>query len=61
MSENLGMTLAEAAKELRISRGQAYQLAREGRFPVPIIRIGERRLIVSRRAIEELFKNKTED
>ena len=39
------LTLVEAAELLRIGRTSAYALAREGRFPVPVYRVGRRYLI----------------
>ena len=54
--ENLTMTVEEAAAALNISRGLAYQAARDGR--IPTIRIG-RRLLVSRRALERLLETPT--
>ena len=50
---NLTMTVEEAAAALKISRGLAYEAARDGR--IPTIRIG-RRLLVSRRALEKLLE-----
>ncbi len=46
-AEKLTLTIAEAGKALGISRGLAYQLAREGKLP-GAIRLGAKRLIVSR-------------
>lgn len=46
------LTVEEAAKLLRISRGSAYEAARCGE--IPTIRIG-RRLIVPRAALERLL------
>ncbi|MFC1893929.1 helix-turn-helix domain-containing protein [Chloroflexota bacterium] len=51
--ENLTLTVEEAAAALKISRGLAYEAARDGR--IPTIRIG-RRLLVSRRALEKLLE-----
>ena len=47
------MTVREAAAALKISRGLAYQAARDG--SIPTIRIG-RRLLVPRRALEKLLE-----
>jgi excisionase family DNA binding protein len=47
------MTVEEAAAVLGISRGLAYQAARDG--SIPTIRIG-RRLVVPRRALEKLLE-----
>jgi excisionase family DNA binding protein len=44
------LTVAEAAKLLRISRGLAYELVRQER--IPFIRLG-RRLLIPRRGLEE--------
>ena len=51
--ESLTMTVEEAAAVLGISRGLAYQAARDG--SIPTIRIG-RRLLVPRRALEKLLE-----
>jgi excisionase family DNA binding protein len=51
--QKLTMTVSEAAAALKISRGLAYEAARDGRLPC--IRIG-RRLLVSRRALEKLLE-----
>jgi excisionase family DNA binding protein len=47
------MTVGEAAAALGISRGLAYQAARDGN--IPTIRIG-RRLLVPRRALEKMLE-----
>ena len=44
------VTVREAAKLLGISRGTAYQLAKEGKLP-GALRLG-RRIVVSRKALE---------
>jgi excisionase family DNA binding protein len=49
--DRLVLTVAEAAAALRIGRNQAYAAVRRGQ--IPAVRIG-RRLLVPRRAIEEL-------
>jgi len=51
MSERQVITVEEAAKFLGISRGTAYAAAREGTLP-GCRRIGQRRFIVSRKALE---------
>jgi excisionase family DNA binding protein len=48
------MTVEEAAARLGISRTLAYELAREGKLPVPVIRLG-RRVVVSRLALERVL------
>ena len=49
------MTIPEVARTLKISRGLAYSLARQNKLPVPVIFIGNRRMVVSRKAIEALL------
>ena len=57
--ESLTMTIPSVAKLLGISRGLAYELARRDGLPVKVFRCG-RRLLVSKRALEDLLsiKNK---
>jgi excisionase family DNA binding protein len=43
------LTVEEAAARLGISRTLAYELARAGRLPVPVLRLG-RRVVISRLA-----------
>jgi len=50
----LTYTVEEAARALGISRGLAYQMVREGRLPA--LRLGQRRLIIPRAALEDLLK-----
>lgn len=51
--ERLVMTVEEARQALGISRATAYMLANTGRLPV--IRISDRRLIVPRKALNQLL------
>ena len=53
---SLTLKVGEAAKLLGISRGLAYQLAREGKLPV--IRLG-RRMLVPKKALEMLLSGQT--
>ena len=53
-SERLTMTISEAAKALGISRNLCYELARRGELPV--IRLGEKRLVISRVALERMLE-----
>jgi excisionase family DNA binding protein len=58
MGENrLTITVEEAGRLLGISRGLAYQMAREGR--IPTIRFGKR-LVVPKWAIEHLLQEPRE-
>lgn len=50
--ERLTLSIPEAAKVLGISRGLAYQLAKEGK--IPVIRLGKR-LVVPKLALEKLL------
>jgi excisionase family DNA binding protein len=52
MSERLTYTVEEAAERLGVSRGSAYQAAREGQLPT--LRLG-RRLLVPRQALERML------
>ena len=49
----LTYTVEEAATALGISRGLAYEMVREGRLPA--LRLGQRRLIIPRAALEGLL------
>jgi len=51
--QRLTLTVEEAAWALGISRATAYTLANSGRLPA--IRISDRRLIVPRKAIDDLL------
>ncbi len=50
--ERLVYTIAEAAKLLSLSRGSAYQLAREGK--IPTLRLGKR-LVVPKAALLKML------
>jgi len=52
-AERLVCTIEEAGQMLGISRGTAYMLANTGRLPA--IRISDRRIIIPRKAIDELL------
>jgi excisionase family DNA binding protein len=51
------MTIPEAARALGISRGLAYELAKRDELPVKVLRLGEKRMVVPRLALEELLSN----
>jgi predicted DNA-binding transcriptional regulator AlpA len=53
--ETLTMTIPEVARILGISRGLAYDLANRDELPVKVIRLGEKRMVVSRKALEGLL------
>ena len=52
--ERATYNLPEAAALLGVGRTLAFELARRGAFPTPVIRLG-RRLVVSKSAIERLL------
>lgn len=54
-TEKLTLSVAEAAAILGISRNLAYELARRGELP-GVIKLGQKRLVVSRQAIERLLQ-----
>ena len=56
MAENLTISVEEAAKMLGISRNLGYTLARQGKLP-GCLKLGQKRLVVSRIAIEKLLQN----
>ena len=57
--ERLVMTVDEVAEALGISRATAYTLANTGRLPV--IRISDRRLIIPRKALDELLASASKE
>jgi predicted DNA-binding transcriptional regulator AlpA len=50
------MQITEVAKVLGISRALAYDLARRDELPVPVIKLGSKRMVVSRRSIQQLLE-----
>lgn len=52
----LTMTIPEFAAATGCSRNLAYSLARQDKLPVPVIKLGAKRLVVSRRAVERLLE-----
>jgi predicted DNA-binding transcriptional regulator AlpA len=48
-------TLPEFFKIMGISKPVGYDLAKRNELPVPVIRVGEYRSVVSKRAVEELL------
>ncbi len=53
--DRLTMTIPEFAAATGCSRNLAYSLARQDKLPVPVIKLGAKRLVVSRRAVERLL------
>jgi predicted DNA-binding transcriptional regulator AlpA len=58
--ESLVMTIPEFAQTCGISRGTAYTLARQDALPVKVIKLGQRRMVVSRKSVEELLNGKAD-
>jgi excisionase family DNA binding protein len=48
------LSIEELARTLGINRSTAYELARQDKLPVPVIRLGKR-MLVSRRALNTLL------
>lgn len=62
MQDNrLTMTIPEFAEATGCSRNLAYLLARADKLPVPVIRLGEKRMCVSRRAVLRLLSDNGQD
>ena len=55
-NESLVMSIAEFARVTSCSRNLAFRLARQDLLPVPVIYIGEKRMCVSRQAVERLLR-----
>ena len=55
--ERLTMTLPELATALSCSKATIYDLAKRDKLPVPVLRIGEKRLVVSRKAVLDYLGN----
>lgn len=53
-TESETMSVAELAKKLNISLGPAYELAKEDRLPIPVIKVGNKYRF-SRRAYDDLM------
>ena len=54
-TERLTMTVEEAGRALGVSRATAYILANTGQ--IPVIRLGERRLVVPRTALLKMLES----
>jgi predicted DNA-binding transcriptional regulator AlpA len=56
-NQRLTMTIPEFAQVTGCSRNLAYFLARKDSLPVPVIKLGLKRMVVSRKAVEELLQS----
>ena len=59
--DTLTMTIPEVARALGISRGLAYELAKRNELPVKVLRLGEKRMVVSKRALEDLLSGRQDE
>jgi len=59
-NERLTMTIREFSEATGCSANLAFRLARQNKLPVPVIYIGEKRMCVSRRAVEALLSGRQE-
>ena len=57
-NKKLTLTVPEAARILGISRNLAYELAKQDRLPVKVLRLGDKRMVVSRQALEDLLSGR---
>lgn len=59
--ERFTMTIPEFAAAMGCSRYLAYSLARQNKLPVKVIRLGENRMVVSRKAVLDLLEAKDKE
>lgn len=57
-ASTLTMNIPEVARVLGISRGLAYELAKRDELPVKVLRLGGRRMVVPKRALEDLLSGR---
>jgi predicted DNA-binding transcriptional regulator AlpA len=55
------MSIREFAQVCGVSTGLAYELAKQNRLPVKVLRLGDKRMFLSRRAVEEWLSGKQDD
>lgn len=51
------LSIRNVAARLGIGANLAYELARTGRLPIPVIRLGDRRMVVSAAALDRLLSS----
>ena len=56
--KRLTMTISEFAEVIGCSRHLAYSLARQNKLPVDVIRLGSKRMVLSRAAVMELMDHR---
>ena len=57
-AEKLTMSIPEFAAAVGVSKATAYDLAKRDKLPVKVLRIGEKRMVVSRKAVLALLEGK---
>jgi predicted DNA-binding transcriptional regulator AlpA len=57
-NERLTLSIPELAKCMGISRGLAYNLAKTNMLPVKVLRLGGKRIVVSKNSVEILLSGK---
>ena len=57
-NERLTMTITEFAGLTGCSRNLAFSLARKDQLPIPVIFVGQRRMVVSRAAVMALLADR---
>jgi len=60
-AEKLTMSIPEFAVAVGVSKATAYDLAKRDKLPVKVLRIGEKRMVVSRKAVLALLEGKGND
>lgn len=58
--EKLTYTIPEFAERMNVSKNLAFRLARQNKLPVPVIFIGEKRMCVARRSVDQLLNNQSQ-
>lgn len=58
-AEKLTMTIPEFAKAMGVSKATIYDLAKRDKLPVKVLRIGEKRMVLSRRSVEDFLNGQT--
>jgi hypothetical protein len=59
-NDSLTISISSFAKMTGCSRNLAYQLARNDKLPIPVIFLGEKRMCVSKKAVEKLLNGEAD-
>ena len=60
-ADSMTMTIPEVARVLGISRGLAYELAKRDELPVRVLRLGDKRMVIPRIALERMLGEASKD